>query len=320
MKNLASDIWQELRERRLWPIAVALLAGLVAVPVLLAKPYVAPAPEPAPAQPAGEVKKEEDALLAQVKLGEDAPGTGSLLGVFNPSDPFEPPRRAVDKAEEELALEEGAELGLELGGSGGGQPAGAPEEDVVIESDDVIIEEPASPEQPKQPEKPDKPEETTTVYQYVVDLTFEANGEVRRMKGLKKLDVLPSQATPLLIFMGVTAQGAEAVFLVDSTLQAAGEGRCTPSQAECGFAYVGAGSEFNFTNEQGDSYRLLIDEIRKVKVKPGAEAAGRAKGATAGASVGSQRSVIPPPLADEVVVVRKSLGGAPDKTDHRQEG
>ena len=78
--------------------------------------------------------------------------------------------------------------------------------------------------------------------------------------------MLPRQAAPLLIFMGVTAEGGDAVFLVDSTLQAAGEGRCKPSPSDCAFAYIGAGSEHVFTEEDGDSYALRIDEIRKVKV------------------------------------------------------
>ena len=48
---------------------------------------------------------------------------------------------------------------------------------------------------------------TTTVYKYVVDVTFTANGRMRKIKGLDKLDMLPSQASPLLIFMGVTSEG-----------------------------------------------------------------------------------------------------------------
>ena len=40
MKVFALDLWQDLREKRLWPVALLLLAALVAVPVLLAKPAV----------------------------------------------------------------------------------------------------------------------------------------------------------------------------------------------------------------------------------------------------------------------------------------
>ena len=36
--TLITDTWRQLVERRLWPIALLLLAALVAVPVLLAQP------------------------------------------------------------------------------------------------------------------------------------------------------------------------------------------------------------------------------------------------------------------------------------------
>src|SRR5215213_8543030 len=99
-----------------------------------------------------------------------------------------------------------------------------------------------------------------------------------------------------------SASGGNAVFLVDSTLDAAGEGRCKPRASECAFLYIGAGSEHEFTNEEGASYTLRIDEIRKVRV--GASAAASRRGKTARAAVGSplaSRRFLSP-LADVVTV------------------
>jgi hypothetical protein len=127
--------------------------------------------------------------------------------------------------------------------------------------------------------------------------------------------MLPSDSSPLLIFMGVTAKGADAVFLVDSTLEAAGEGRCKPSPAECAFAYVGAGSEYVFSEEDGDTYTIRIDQIRKVKV--GASANGSAKGAKARASVGSPRRFVPPILADVVIVASDQLENSNNDPESR---
>ena len=75
MKVFFLDLWQDLREKRLWPVALVLLLGLAAVPVLLAKPAEDPGPPPAvSAAPPAAKDKEESAQLAQVKLddGEDA--------------------------------------------------------------------------------------------------------------------------------------------------------------------------------------------------------------------------------------------------------
>src|SRR5205085_8008712 len=54
LKNGLRAIWQDLRAKRLWPVALVLALALVAVPVLLSKsaktsppPPAAPAPTPA---------------------------------------------------------------------------------------------------------------------------------------------------------------------------------------------------------------------------------------------------------------------------------
>ncbi len=93
---------------------------------------------------------------------------------------------------------------------------------------------------------------------------------------MQKLDVLPNEASPLLIFMGVSSGGGNSVFLVDATLQTTGEGKCKPSRSNCAFLYLGAGAEQEFTTEDGDSYRLRIDQIRKLKVGDNASASSAA--------------------------------------------
>ncbi len=307
MKLFLTDLWHDLREKRLWPVALVLLLGLVAVPVLVAKPAGNPAPPPAAAVPAQKAQSEDEDLaeVARVELGDtDGAGSGSTLGVFDPSDPFRPPSKVTKKAKEEESVLNGLDepssgIGGDVVPSGGGDASGGGVDpgsggETTTGGGETGGETPGG---------GDGTETTTTTYKYVADVTFSANGRTRRIKGLEKLDMLPSQAAPLLIFMGVTAEGGDAVFLVDSTLDAAGEGRCKPSPSDCAFAYIGAGSEHVFTEEDGDSYTLRIDEIRKVKVPPKAEQAhaGKASGARATAAVGTSRRFALPLLADLVI-------------------
>ena len=44
--SFLTDIWRQLKERRLWPVALLLVAAIVAVPLVLAKD-----PEPAVDRP-----------------------------------------------------------------------------------------------------------------------------------------------------------------------------------------------------------------------------------------------------------------------------
>jgi hypothetical protein len=286
--------------------------------VVVAKPAEEVTTAPVPRVSAAQRENADRALaaLSQVKLGDEKVGSGSTLGVFDPHNPFKTPKGVIKKQVASTGTA-GAGPGSAPGPSSGGSP-GAGGGNLLIGGDVNIGGTPGGTTGGGTPGGGGTTT-TTTVYKYVVDVTFEANGRVRHIKGLEKLDMLPSQQSPLLIFMGVTANGGNAVFMVDSTLRAAGEGKCKPSPSQCAFAYIGAGSEYMFRNEDGDSYRVKIDEIRKVKVSSNGSAAkaGSAKGAKAHASVGEQRRFVPPAFADEVVVANDELADSTGENNNR---
>jgi hypothetical protein len=281
MQNFLSQVFNDLRARRLLPVAALLVAGLVAAPIVLSKKAdesPAPAPVTAQTQPKQQKGPEE---LAQVKLEDEfGEGNGSSLSAFDADNPFAPPTKVLEAAQDEAqgntdltAPETGTPpTGTEPGtggetgggtpesGGGGGEGGGGGGAE-------------------------------TEEFTYVLDVTFWSNGHKRRIQNLKKLDMLPNQAAPLLIFMGVTDNAGNAVFLVDSTLNAAGEGKCKPSRADCAFLYLGAGSEEEFTNDDGESYRLMINEIKKVKVGADTGTAASDDEATASASKSARAAV-----------------------------
>jgi hypothetical protein len=324
MTNLLLDLWNDLREKRLWPVALVLLAALVATPVVLSKDAETPKPAPvAPTADAPEANKPDGpAQLAQVKLEELAEGSGSSLSSFDPRNPFAPPRKALEAARgttdtaplPATATSPGSDSGAGSGsGTGGpidGGPAGV---DVNPGSGSVTLPDVGGSPTPNTgggtTDSADRDEPKSTAYTYVVDITLRANDRTRAVKGVRKLDVLSDAASPLLIFVGVTEKAGNAVFMVDSSLHAAGEGRCKPSPAKCATLYLGAGSEQEFTTDEGDSYMLRIDEIRRVEV--GADASASKASASkhnkkiASAAVGPDapgRRSVPPVLADLVSV------------------
>jgi hypothetical protein len=292
MQNVLIDVWNDLRARRLLPVAAVLLVGLVAAPIVLSKKSddTAPAPTQTPAPTNAQAPQGPDEL-AQVKVGDELQdGTGSSLSAFGASDPFAPPKKVLKAAEADQQPTGGTEAGTGTpttpstgggtgestgGGTGGGETGGS-----------------------------GGGEKKTTELEYVLDVTFWQNGHKRTIKGMKKLDTLPTMVNPLLIFMGVSQKGGNAVFLVDATLETTGEGKCKPNRSDCAFLYLGAGSEQEFTNEDGDSYRLRIDQIRKVKA--GSES-GDSDGAAAStskqdanAAVVERRRFVMPALTDLV--------------------
>jgi hypothetical protein len=309
MKLFLLDLWHDLRAKRLWPVAAVLAVAIVAVPVVLSSSSEAPAP--APVQSVRKAPDPKDLkALASVKLDEAALERGSSLDTFDPSDPFRPPTSVTKKKNDEsnasstVAGDTGAAGGGDTGAAGGDTGSTGGGDTGSTGGGDTGSTGGGGGTQ------------TTMQYRYVVDATFAVNGRKRHLKGLERLDMLPNEDSPLLLFLGVSANAGNAVFLVDSTLDAAGEGKCKPRARECAFLYIGAGSEHEFTNDDGDSYTLRIDEIRKVRVD-GSTAAASRKHKSARAAVGkpmAARRFASPLIADLVTV---SSGGDADSTDHQ---
>jgi hypothetical protein len=255
------DLWSDLRAKRMWPVALVLLLALVAVPVVLSKPSeepaVAPAPTPTKTDQTAQVKG-----LAALKVADDTPGKGSTLDVFDPSNPFKPPENILKNSATDsgtatsdtgATTDTGATGATDTGSTGGTTGGTTGGSDTGGGS------------------TPSGGETKTVEYRYVADVTFTgANGKKRKIKSLERLAILPNERDPLLIFLGASKNGGNAVFLVDSTLTAEGEdeGKCKPSKAQCGFLYLGPGSEEEFVDQNGGSYTLRVDAIRKVKVTP----------------------------------------------------
>ena len=320
MKIFFLDLWQDLQAKRLWPVAAVLLLALVAVPVVLSKS--SEAPPPAPVQAVRKAPDPKDLkALASVKLDEAALERGSSLDTFDASDPFRPPKKIAKRSGEDggqSSVTSGQQAGSADAGSTGsaGGSVGSTGDTGLSGGGDTGSTGGGTTGGTGGSGGGDTPTQTAQ-YRYVADVTFSANGNRRHIKGLERLDMLPNEASPLLLFLGVTPNGGNTVFLVDSTLKAAGEGKCKPSARECAFLYIGAGSEHEFTNDDGDSYTLRIDEIRKVRVDGSAAAASRKKDqTTARAAVGAPQAVrrFASPLISDLVTV--SSGGDADSTDH----
>src|SRR3954452_18228705 len=305
MKIFFLDLMQDLRSKRLMPVAAVLAVALVAVPVVLSKPAKTTAPRPIQAARSAPDPKDLKAL-ASVKLATTDAERGSSLNTFDPSDPFRPPKKVTQKKK---AAGSGAPstaagntaAGTPSGDTGGGAPSlgdtGSTGGGGTTGGGTGGGSAPTQAVQDR----------------YVVDVTFITNGRVRHIKGLERLDMLPDQDSPLLLFLGVTPNAGNAVFLVDSTLDAAGEGHCKPKASECAFLYIGAGSEHAFTNDDGDSYRLRIDEIRKVPVGASASASRAKRAHAAVGTARESRRFSSPLIADEESV---SSGGNSDSTDN----
>jgi hypothetical protein len=268
MNDFFLDLWQDLREKRLWPVAAALLLALVAVPFVLIKPAKVAPPQAAAGVGATSAKPLEPMGAGLLQPAENSVSDGSALEAFLSKDPFKPIKslhKAPGVAPTSVTSTSGATAGAASSGgasgggstappvaSGGGSPGGATTGGGTTT--------------------------TTKTWTYVANLHFGRSGHEKAYKNTKQLTVIPDEQTPLLVFLGVTGDRRKAVFLVDSKLQTSGEGRCKPSTDKCSFLYLAQDADNNeqlFTDTDGTEYTLRLDDLKKLDLSKAEGSGGR---------------------------------------------
>ena len=256
------DLWQDLREKRLWPVAVGLLAAAIAIPLIMLKPAADPS-TPAPIA----VNSGEPETLPAVNV-DGAPVRGSKLETFSTRNPFKPLSDLED--DETTTGGDTSGGGSSDGGSSvsGGGPSGSGS---VPSGGSSPGGSSGSPDLPfddgSDPSTPSTPTEREQWYRFAVDVKFGTPANQKTLKEVPRLASLPDAETPAVVFMGVTDGGDRAVFYVaDASLTADGEGECQ-DEATCRVITLGlsgGSDEATFTSSDGTvQYDLQLLRIRR---------------------------------------------------------
>jgi hypothetical protein len=248
MTTFLLDIWHDLREKRLWPVAVGLLVATIAVPVVLFKPTAGAPQNQAPV--AGDT-----AALPVVALDQSSIDN-SVLGTFDATNPFASKKDKISgpatgtTGAAGVAASGSTPLGDSLfggssGSSGGGTAGG---------SGGTV------------PGSSGGSGGGTRYFTYTVDVTFGPRGKTEKYGQVDTLHLLPDDKNPIVSFMGMADGAKTAVFfVVDPAMQADGEGECNPTPEDCRFVYLkvdDAQDEQTLTSSEGlVEYTLRLDAI-----------------------------------------------------------
>jgi hypothetical protein len=216
--NVFRDTLTDLRDKRLWPVAAALLAALVAIPVLLSSGGGAPSVPPIPV---GQLAQSGPTLPA-VSVTTVTPAHTKLTG--RGRDPFS--QRPARTTVAPTTKPSGATTTTPQAGGGtptrttaafGGTPT------------------PAATRPPAFPTaKAAAPVGLTASQSYNVSLSItNSSGGLDTIDSLERLSVLPNRRVPLLVELGVLKGGKRVLFALTSYAVVHGPGRCTPSRADC---------------------------------------------------------------------------------------
>jgi hypothetical protein len=249
MNDLAAP-FRQLVERRLWPVAVLLVAALAAVPLVLAKASsddAVPAPTASTAPAQGETQ-----AIVSVASPETREKARKVLG--SAKNPFRPAIKA--KKAKVAQATSGASTTVGNGGtpaSSGGSSSGG-----TGSGGGPIV--------PLVPGTPATPVETFELYSLVVRFG-ETTGEPA-VKNLKRLKGLPGGA-PKLVYLGLLSDHKTAVFLVDAAVNIKGDGRCEPSPDDCQTLRMKAGDTVfaDVTQADGSVKQYELDLVKVITKK-----------------------------------------------------
>jgi hypothetical protein len=260
--NVILDPLKALWQRKLWPVAVLLVAALVAVPKVLAKnPEVTPTPANAQA-----AKAEAGLPATYVAAAQDSaePTRRRVLG--ESKDPFTPAglskaakaarakvkakaAKEAAKAKAEAAKAASNATSTDSGSSAGGDTGSGAGPGTTTTA-------PPAGEAPK----------TTTYPLYSIKVRFGRVDGERTAKTVARMKVLPNTDSPLLVYRGVEDGGKVAVFELTGSVTALGDGKCEPSPQDCQILKLKAGeTEFLTVSDTGAEtdaqYQLDLDRI-----------------------------------------------------------
>jgi hypothetical protein len=253
MKKLAGSLISDLVARRLWPVAVALLAAIVAIPVVVFHGDSAAPVAPQNAVPAPRVER------AQVTLDESVPAPRDRSGRLR--DPFAAGTSDGDtgsSAPSSPSATSGASGASPTPGAASPSPAGAGSTDTAVvqptaggsSAPPTTVSVPSvapaasssSGERGSVAPRASLPQSEATTATYEVTLRFgPTEGERRNLRNVARLTALPSATHPVVAYLGVLRDGKTASFLVSSKASASGNGECKPSAADCKTVELRAG-------------------------------------------------------------------------------
>ena len=257
------NIWADLVEKRLWPVALALLVGIVAVPVMLAKgseDTVANDPTaPGAIATNAAVAKADKAIALNTAVAATARRNRS----GTPRNPFKQLFVVKDKATTTTTGGDTTSTGGSSTPTSGGTNTNT-----------------GGTTTPKP--------KTTTTDVYRVNLRFGQAGGMHTIKDIARLTPLPSATNPFFVFLGVKNDGHTAVFLVSSDAKATGDGTCKPSSSDCETIEMGAGDTefFDLTTDSGvQQYQMDVISIAHTTVTRAAAKASHARSSQIGAGM-----------------------------------
>jgi hypothetical protein len=250
VQKFVGDVIYDLRSRNLVLVVVALLVGIVAVPVLISKSSSSNAASPVAlsAQTAQSPPEGQSAVVAY------RPGIRNFkqrLKDLSSKDPFKQQYGAaaaptLDQGASTSASGGSSSTTLGSSGSGGSGGTGGNGSGKAKGKTKVKTE--------------------TQTYVYETDvLVGESGSTLTRLNRIPQFQYLPGPDKPVLVYLGTTSGGTQALFLVSTDVSSVGgQGTCFPTADQCQLLGLNPGQSADMAYAlDGKTYHVQVAQIKR---------------------------------------------------------
>jgi hypothetical protein len=240
VQKFVGDVIYDLRSRNLLPVVLMLMVGIVAVPVLVSSSSSSPTSLGLGAQASAVASPQnENAVVAY------HPGIRNFkqrLRDLSAKDPFKQ-QFASTAAATGTTLDQGTSTSSTGGGqstsvSGGSGGGGTT-----------------------------KTKTETRYTYYATDVAVgESGGSLTQLNNISQFQFLPSPDKPVLVYLGTSSGGSQALFLVSKDVSSVGgSGTCFPTADSCQLLGLNQGSGADLIyGVDGKTYHLDVKRIKRV--------------------------------------------------------
>ncbi|MET0305145.1 MAG: hypothetical protein ABW196_02825 [Solirubrobacterales bacterium] len=271
-----TDLYYDMRDRRLLPVIALVLVAIVAVPFLMGSD-----PEPLPPLSAESASPESGtARTSSLTVVEATPGLRDYrkrLSGRSETDPFEQQYTGPGSA-----AGSSSEGGSDSASASSGDSSGSISLEVDEGESDEIVETAPSPGSGSGGDGSggtDPGGDGRRFYGYRPNIRFgvAGSGDLIVHEHLPLGELLP-QKQPILVFVGASENGNQVAFnLTREVTSVRGPGRCIGGKDDCSLLILRAGQAVDLATEAGQTFRLQVIQIDFVEVERPKPAGSSAK-------------------------------------------
>lgn len=274
------NVFRDLRDRRLLPLVIVLVAAIIAIPLLLSADAESPPVTRGSLSSAESAQGFGGAEITDPVVLAEVPGIRNYrkrLDSFQEQNPFEQqltgvPKEIADAQAQVEADAKDAVDGATTGGGSGATTGGSTTGDVATGTDPGA----ATTDVPDSTQK-------TFGYFWTIDAKAGVVGEAKEKNGVEMLDFLPGESHPAVQFIRGVGESS-AVFVVSRSVgDTHGDGKCRPHPDDCQFLALDVGESRTLEYEpDGLQYKIKLTgvhlERREIDAKDAESLAGDSLG------------------------------------------